>query len=56
MGLFAPPKCPRCEAPLVLIKRWFGLRATVPISCAQCGASLLYDSGGGVYVRPDSKS
>ena len=56
MGAFAPTKCPRCEATLVMVKRWFGLRATFPTNCTHCGASLLYDSVGGVYVRPDSKS
>ncbi len=55
MGL-SPPKCPRCSAQLVIIKRWFGLRGTFPTTCAQCGAGLLYDSAGDVSVRPQSKS
>ncbi|MBA3453720.1 MAG: hypothetical protein H0T42_11565 [Deltaproteobacteria bacterium] len=56
MSVLSPPKCPRCAAQLVLIKTWFGLRGTFPTSCAQCGTRLVYDTLGGVCVRPESKS
>jgi hypothetical protein len=56
MSLLSSTKCPRCAAPLALIKRWFGLRGTFPTSCTQCGAGLVYDAGGIVAVRPESKS
>lgn len=48
--MFTSPACPRCSAKLRIVKRWLGLKRKYPKHCHACGAKLVYDLAGGIYV------
>ncbi len=43
-------RCPNCQRPLVVEKRWLGLVRRLPRECTACGARLAYDTAGGVHL------
>ncbi|SMX36819.1 hypothetical protein [Maliponia aquimaris] len=47
----AAPRCPRCAAPLVATRRWFGLIQHLRSPCPACGADLVFDTAGGVHLK-----